>query len=204
MPMSPRRIAKALALFGSVALVAIFLFTVWVVRHRTSEQKLVSAAGLLPSALLHAHNFHWTQMKGAESQWVLTAKDANYANDKSSVVLRDASVSMTSQDGKQVKLTAPTAILTMDGNHVKRAQLGGGIVAVYGDYTVTTDQADFTPDDDRLHAPGPVKIVGQGLTVTGIGMDGHPKTETFELLKEVSTQIVPKSNGGKGVKAKVS
>jgi len=89
----------------------------------------------------------------------------------------------------------------MNGNHVKRAQLGGGIVAIYGDFTLTTDQADFTPDNDQLHAPGQVKIVGQGLTVTGIGMDGHPKTETFELLKEVSTQIVPKS---KGAKAKVS
>jgi len=46
-----------------------------------------------------------------------------------------------------------------------------------------------------------VKIEGQGLTVTGVGLNGHPKTETFELLKEVSTQIVPKAKGGN---AKVS
>jgi lipopolysaccharide export system protein LptC len=84
----------------------------------------------------------------------------------------------------------------VEGNHVKRAQLGGGIVVIYGEYTVTTDQAEFTPDDDRLHAPGVVKIVGHGLTVTGVGLNGHPKTETFELLKEVSTQIVPKPKGG--------
>jgi LPS export ABC transporter protein LptC len=199
--MSPRRIAKALALFGSVALGAILIVAIWVVKHHKSEQKLASANGLLPSALLHSRNFHWTQMKGAESQWVLSAKDANYANDKTSVTLKDATVSMTTKDGLQVKLTAPTAVLTMDGNHVKRAQLGGGIVAIYGTYTVTTDQADFTPDEDRLHAPGLVKIVGQGLTVTGIGLNGHPKTETFELLDEVSTQIVPKS---KSSNAKVS
>jgi LPS export ABC transporter protein LptC len=61
---------------------------------------------------------------------------------------------------------------------------------------VTTNEAEFTPDEDRLQAPGAVKIEGQGLTVTGVGMTGHPKTETFELLKEVSTQIVPKAKGG--------
>jgi LPS export ABC transporter protein LptC len=199
--MSPRRIAKALALSGSVALGAILIVTIWVVRHRKPEQKLISAAGLLPNSLLHARNFHWTQMKGEANQWVLAAKDASYSSDKTNVTLKEATVSMTTEDGKQVKLTAPTAVITMDGNHVRRAELTGGIVAVYGDYTVTTDEAEFTPDDDRLQASGTVKIEGQGLTVTGVGLNGHPKTETFELLKKVSTQIVPKAKGGN---AKVS
>ena len=199
--MSPKQIAKTLAALGAVALAALLGVTIYVVHHRGAAPTLTTLAGLIPGSFLHVHNFHWTQMKGAESQWVLSAKDANYANDKTSVTLKDATVSMTTKDGLQVKLTAPTAVLTMDGNHVKRAQLGGGIVAIYGTYTVTTDQADFTPDEDRLHAPGLVKIVGQGLTVTGIGLNGHPKTETFELLDEVSTQIVPKS---KSSKAKVS
>jgi lipopolysaccharide export system protein LptC len=61
---------------------------------------------------------------------------------------------------------------------------------------LTTDQAIFIPDNDELIAPGAVKIEGAGLVVTGIGMSGHPKTETFELLKEVNTQIVPKTKGG--------
>jgi LPS export ABC transporter protein LptC len=199
--MSPRRIAKALALFGSVALGVILIVTIWVVRHRRPEQKLASAAGLLPTALLHARSFHWTQMKGQASQWVLTAKDASYSADRTTVTLKDASVSMISTEGKQVRLQAPAASLTMDGNHVKRAELDGGIVAHYGDYTLTTDQAVFTPDDDKLNAPGAVKIEGAGLVVTGIGMTGHTKTQTFELLKEVNTQIVPKT---KGDNAKVS
>jgi LPS export ABC transporter protein LptC len=194
--MSPRRIAKALALFGSAALAVILIVTIWVVKHRTPEQKLASAAGLLPTALLHARNFHWTQMKGEASQWVLTAKDASYSADRTTVTLKEASVSMTSKEGKQVSLKAPAASLTMDGNHVKRAELDGGIVAKYGDYTLTTDQAVFTPDNDELDAPGAVKIEGAGLVVTGVGMSGHPKTETFELLKEVNTQIVPKTKGG--------
>jgi LPS export ABC transporter protein LptC len=199
---SPRRIAKALALFGSIALGVILIGTIWVVKHRIPEQKLVSKAGLLPDALLHARNFHWTEMKGQVSQWVLRAKDASYSNDRTTVTLKEASVSMMSKDGKQVSLSAPEALLTLDGNHVKRAELKGGIVAHYGDYKLTTDQAVFIPDNDQLTAPGPVRIEGEGLVVTGIGMNGHPKTEVFELLKEVNTQIVPKKS--KGTDAKVS
>jgi LPS export ABC transporter protein LptC len=194
--MSPKRIAKALALIGIVALGAILMVTVWVVRHRTPEQRLVSAAGLLPSSLLHARNFHWTQMKGDESQWVLTAKDASYSTDKTTITLKDANVSMTAKDGKQMSLWAPRASLTLNGNHVSRAQLSGGIVVHYGDYVLTTDEAVFTPDADQLEAPGMVKIEGEGMTVTGVGLNGHPKAELFELLKEVSTQILPRNKVG--------
>jgi lipopolysaccharide export system protein LptC len=199
--MSPRRIAKVLGLIGGVAIGAILIVTVWVVRHRTTEETLVSAAGLLPTALLHARNFHWTQMKGGASQWVLTAKDASYSTDKTTITLTDAHVAMIATDGKQTSLAAPTASLTLNGNHVNRAQLNGGVVVHYGDYVLTTDQAVFQPDADQIDAPGAVKIEGQGLTVTGTGMTGHPKAEVFELLKEVSTQIVPAK---KGATAKVS
>ena len=194
--MSPRRIAKVLGLIGGVAVGAILIVTVWVVRHRTTEETLVSAAGLLPTALLHARNFHWTQMKGGASQWVLTAKDASYSADKTTITLTDAHVAMIATDGKQTSLAAPTASLTLNGNHVNRAQLNGGVVVHYGDYVLTTDQAVFQPDADQIDAPGAVKIQGQGLTVTGTGMTGHPKAEVFELLKEVSTQIVPVNKGG--------
>ncbi len=199
--MSPRRIAKALALIGSVALAAILIFTVVVVRHRKPEQKLVTAAGMRPDAMVHARNFHWTEMKGAENQWVLRAINANYSVDKTGIKLDHANLEMVAKDGKQVSLVAPRAALKLDGNHVQQAELSGGVVVHYGDFVLTTDSALFQPDADQLTAPGLVTIVGEGLTVTGIGLNGHPKTEVFELLKQVNTRIVP---GKKGADAKVS
>ncbi|MGH7917680.1 MAG: hypothetical protein ACREQE_09440, partial [Candidatus Binataceae bacterium] len=92
--MSPRRIAKTLAFCGIVALTAILIVTVWVVRHRSVGETLQRAAGMMPGALLHAHNFHWTQMKGGQRQWVLTARDANYAAGKTSMVLKDARLTL--------------------------------------------------------------------------------------------------------------
>jgi LPS export ABC transporter protein LptC len=195
--LSPRKIAKALATFGVVALVVLLLATVWIVRHRSAGQVLESAAGLVPGTLLRAHNFHWTQMKAGERQWVLTAGEADYSADKTTLKLTDAVVTMVSSDGKPVVVNSPHADLTLDGNHVTRAHLTGGTIIHMGDYVLTTDEATFLPDDDKVDAPGLVTILGDGLKVTGVGLSGHPKTRVFELRDQVQTEVMPKSNSEK-------
>src|SRR5207245_6372513 len=107
--MSPRRIATWLAIFGAITLVAIFALTVNVVRKRSVQQKLETVGAIVPGALLHAHNFNWTQMHGNKSQWVLKARDASYANDKASIILIEPRLSMTAENGKYLSLTASRA-----------------------------------------------------------------------------------------------
>jgi LPS export ABC transporter protein LptC len=190
--LSPRRIAKALAGFGVVAVVVLLIATVWIVRHRSAAQVVQTAAGLVPGTLLRAHNFHWTQMKAGERQWVLTAGEADYSADKTALKLTGAIVTMVSSDGKPVVVNAPHADLTLNGNHVVRAYLSGGTVIHFGDYVLSTDSATFTPDDDNVEADGQVTVEGDGLKVTGIGLSGHPKTRVFELHTQVETVVTPK------------
>ena len=121
--MSPRRIARLLALFGTIALMVIVVVTVMVVRKRSVQQKMQTVAAIVPGALLHAHNFNWTQMRGDRSQWVLKAKDASYSNDKTSIILVEPRLSMTAQNGKHLSLTASRAVLKVHGNHISRAEM---------------------------------------------------------------------------------
>lgn len=195
--MSPRQIAKALAGFGAVTLFILLIATVWIVRHRSATQVLQTAAGLVPGTLLRAHNFHWTQMKAGERQWVLTAGEADYSADKTTLKLSDAVVTMVSSDGKPVVVNSPHADLTLKGNHVTRAYLTGGTVIHFGDYVLSTDSATFMPDDDKVEAPGLVTVVGEGLKVTGMGLSGHPKTRVFQLNADVETIVTPKKNAEK-------
>jgi LPS export ABC transporter protein LptC len=187
--MSPRRIARLLAMFGTLALTVILVVTVIVVHQRSARQQLRTVAAIVPGALLHAHNFNWTQMRGDKSQWVLRARDANYSNDKTSILLVRPQLSMTAPDGKHLSLSALRAELKVDGNHVSRADMSGGLTVEYGDFVLITDSATFLPDDDQLHASGAVKINGPGLDVTGMGLSGHPKAQNFQLLKQVKTVI---------------
>ncbi|MGB8414101.1 MAG: LPS export ABC transporter periplasmic protein LptC [Candidatus Binatus sp.] len=195
--MSPKKIARALAGFGAAALIILLIATVWIVRHRSAAQVLETSAGLVPGTLLRAHNFHWTQMKAGERQWVLTAGEADYAADKTTLKLIDAVVTMVSTDGKPVVVNAPHADLTLNGNHVTRAYLTGGTVIHFGDYVLSTDSATFMPDDDRVEAPGLVTVVGDGLKVTGVGLIGHPKTRVFQLNTQVETVVTPKKDSEK-------
>ena len=195
--MSPRQIAKTLAGFGAVALIVLLAATVWIVRHRSAAQVMQTAAGLVPGTLLRAHNFHWTQMKAGERQWVLTAGEADYSADKTTLKLTDAVVTMVSSDGKPVVVNSPHADLTMNGNHVTKAYLTGGTVIHFGDYVLSTDSATFMPDDDQVEAPGLVTVIGDGLKVTGVGLSGHPKTRVFELHTQVQTVVTPKKDSEK-------
>jgi LPS export ABC transporter protein LptC len=191
--MTPRRIAKLLSLIGLIALMLLVVVTVVVVRRHSTEQKLRTVAAIVPGALLHAHNFNWTQMRGDQSQWVLKASDASYSNDKTSIVLIRPQLSMSVKDGKHVSLTAARALLSVDGNHISKAELSGGLTVNYGDFSLMTDAATFLPDNDQLHAAGAVRINGPGLDVAGVGLRGHPKAQTFELLNQVKTVIEQKT-----------
>ncbi len=188
----PRQIAKALGAFGAVALIALVGVTIYVVHNHATVPLITKVAGMMPGSLYHVHNFHWTQMKAGEQQWILTARDANYAGDRTSILLDDPVVKLVSKDGKPVTVEAPKAVLQLDGNKVKRASLTGGTRIHYGDFVLTTDEASFEPDADQVDAPGFVTIEGEGIKVTGTGMTGHTKTRQFELLKEVTTNIAPR------------
>jgi LPS export ABC transporter protein LptC len=181
-----------LGAFGAIALAALVGVTYYVVHYRSVLPALATVAGLIPGSLHHFHDFHWTQMKAGEQQWVLSARDANYSNDKTSLILDDPVVTLVSKDGKPVTVKAPRAVLDLDGSKVKRATLSGGTQIRYGDFVVNTDQATFLPDADQVDAPGAVTIEGEGIKVTGVGMTGHTKTRQFELLKQVTTDIAPK------------
>ena len=190
--MGPRRIARLLTFFGTIALGVIVVVTGVVVRQRSALQKLRTVAAVVPGTLLHAHNFNWTQMRGGQSQWVLKANDASYSTDRTSILLLQPQLSMTAQEGKHLSLTASRAVLTVNGNHIRRAEMSGGLKVKYGDFVLQTESATFLPDDDQLHAPGAVKIEGPGLNVAGIGLTGRPKAQIFNLLRQVNTTIEEK------------
>jgi len=196
--MSPRRLAKLLAGLGSVVLAAVLIVSVWVVRHRTGQQLIKEAASVIPGSMLSARNFHWTQMKGDQKQWELTARQASFSDDKKSLRLQDADVAMVAEDGRLVKLHAPIADLKMNGNHVKRADLSGGLLVHYGEVLIHAEQAVFMPDSDELTVPGQVTIEGQGLKVVGVGLSARPREQLFDLHAQVSTEVTPRHAAGTG------
>jgi len=193
--MSPRRVSAALAAVGAAALLAITFFSVRAVIHRDRGKALRRALDLVPGAMLHARNFHWTQMKGDRKLWELNAGEASYSNDKTSLELRKPVLTMVLDDGKILLLHAAKADLKLNGNSINQAYLSGGLDLIYGDTELTTAEATFWPDRDMIQGPGPVKVRMPGLNVTGVGLEAHPQARLFALQHEVRTEIKREASG---------
>jgi LPS export ABC transporter protein LptC len=193
--MSPRRIAKTLAAIGIAALTIIVVSAVWIIKSRERERDVLSrTVSVVPGSLLHARNFHWTQMKGDKEQWQLVATEANYGEDRSSLTLKDTNLSMVLDDGKPLAVRAARVNLSLSGNnHVKRAEFSGGLVLDYGDIRLKTQGGTFLPDNDLLEAPGPVEIAGDGFKITGVDLEAKPRARTFELKHQVTTDLTAKA-----------
>jgi LPS export ABC transporter protein LptC len=199
--MSPRRVAAALAAVGAATLLMIALFSVRAVIHRDRGRALRRALDLVPGTLLHARNFHWTQMKGDRKLWELNAGEASYSNDKTSLKLREPELSMVLDDGKTLMLHAAMAELKLTGNHINQAQLSGGLDLTYGDIALSTAEATFWPDRDMIQAPGPVQVRSPGFNVTGVGLEAHPRARLFALQHEVRTEIKREASGARSKKS---
>ncbi|MGH7865973.1 MAG: LPS export ABC transporter periplasmic protein LptC [Candidatus Binataceae bacterium] len=187
--MSPRRVARVLAALGAVVLLTVVIMTTWVIHRRDTKPSLKDIAGLVPDAFVRAQKFQWTQIKAGRTQWKLNARDATYSGDRSSVTLTDAHIQSKSEDGKEVSVAAPRAVIFLDGTDVKRAQLSGGATIRYGDFELVTDNASFSPLTNDVDAPGVVTLTGNGVKITGVGLVGNAKSRQFELRQEVTTDI---------------
>jgi LPS export ABC transporter protein LptC len=190
--MSPRRIAKALAAIGILALAVIVVAAVWIIRSRERERVVLAhSVNVVPGSLLHARNFHWTQMKGDKEQWQLVASEASYGENRSSLTLKDTKLTMVLDDGKPLSVQAQHVDLSLSGNHVKRAEFSGGLLLDYGDVRLKTAGGVFYPDKDLLEAKGPVEISGEGFKISGVDLQAKPRARTFTLEHQVVTQLTP-------------
>ncbi|MCL5043820.1 MAG: LPS export ABC transporter periplasmic protein LptC [Deltaproteobacteria bacterium] len=188
-----RRVAFLLVMLGVAASLVLLVVAIRVVRRRAFAEAVQRRhVHPLANTLLHARNFDWTQVKGAQRRWVLHGTDARYSVDGTSLTLTVARLSMQSADGAEVTVNAPRASVKLSGSSIKEAFLSGGIELRYQGYRFTTAQATFLPDRDEITAPGPVKIVGQGIQVEGVGLEGHPGRQLFTLLSHTVTQVYPK------------
>ena len=188
--MSPRRIAKGLAGIGIAALMVIVITAAWIIKSRERERKaLAHSVRVEPGSLLHARNFHWTQMKGDKQQWQLVASEASYGENRSSLTLKDTKLMMVLDDGKPLSVQARRVDLNVTGNHVNRAEFSGGLVLDYGDVRLKTAGGVFLPDSDKLESQGRVEIAGDGFKISGVDLEAQPRARTFSLKHQVVTEL---------------
>lgn len=140
-------------------------------------------------------DFHRSETKDGKMLWEIRGTEAEFAPNSKAVLIKDCKLHYISKDDTPVILTSKQAKLYLLGTVITRAEFIGDVKMIHDkETTVTTQNAEYLREENRLIAPDDVKIVGKLYTITGKRLEGDLETRSFQILKDVKSHLKPKSS----------
>jgi LPS export ABC transporter protein LptC len=147
-------------------------------------------ADFLPQVAQRIQNFRRVKVKDGRTVWQVTAKDAQYFEKRSQVVVREPRMTLYLDDGKrQVVIAGEEGDMVVDGRELQRFTLRGNVSVQMDDMQLQTDEATYDRAADLLTAPGVVTMRGPTLEVRGRGMEVNVGPQLVHLLADVHTVV---------------
>lgn len=177
-----------LVLSGILTIFLVYLLTTQV----ESEQ---APAGAVPVRFEHADagidNFAYTQSKSGAVQWQVLAQHARLFETLNRASLEGVQVTLYGPKGRTLYLEGDEGTIdTAKKNFVLAKRSGTITVQLDRGYTIFTNHLAWTDERREVTTADEVKIVGNGLEVTGRGLVGKLDVEEFQVLDDVHVSIV--------------
>jgi lipopolysaccharide export system protein LptC len=138
--------------------------------------------------------FIFTQSKGDVVQWQVQAKQARVYEQEQQALLHDVALTFYGGDGEEVTVHGDEGTLdTASKNFMLSNREVPIIVTTRSGYTIYTNHLVWTDKAKEIHTEDPVRIVGHGLEIRGLGLLGRMESEEFEVLRDVHVDLVPAS-----------
>ena len=160
----------------------------WQQRQRAIVPKELQA---LPGVSQHIQDFYRVKEQGGRKVWEVRAADAQYREEDSTVVVRDAAMHLYLKDGRVLGLKGDEGALHLSGREVRTVDLRGAIEVTFADYVLRTDQASYDDATDKISTLGPVEVRSKSLQVRGDRMEFDVQHQRVRLISNVSTRIEP-------------
>jgi LPS export ABC transporter protein LptC len=139
-------------------------------------------------------DFIFTQSKGDVVQWQVQAKHARVFEQEKQALLYDVALTFYGGDGEEVTVHGEEGTLdTASKNFLLSNHEAPIIVTTRSGYTIYTNHLVWTDKTKEIRTEEPVRIVGQGLEIRGLGLLGRMESEEFEVLHDVHVDLVPAS-----------
>lgn len=177
-----------LAISGALAAFLVYLLFINADSAPTNQP---AALGVIESADAKISEFAFTQTKGDVVQWRVQAKQARLFEQEKRAVLSSVEVTLYGQAGKEMTVLGDEGILdTATKDFVLSNRIDPLIIATGSGYTIYTNHLAWTDATKIIKTDDPVRIVGNGLEITGRGLLGRTDTEEFEVLDDVHVDLV--------------
>lgn len=160
----------------------------------TSAPPPTRQTGAMDQADATISRFTFTQTKGDKVQWQVDAKQARLFEQKKQALLDTVAVTLFGQAGKELTVEGDEGTLnTETKNFVLANRVEPLVLRTQSGYTIYTNHLAWTDETREIRTSDPVRIVGHGLEVTGVGLLGHMDREEFEVLEDVHVEVSPVS-----------
>ena len=184
------RLRAALLIVVAAALGGIgYLVTRDVIVRRTRGLQALGR-DFLPQVAQRIQNFRRVKMEKGRTVWEITAKDAQYFEQNSQIVVIEPRMTFFLKDeGRTAHLAGTEGRITLDGHDVRAITIRGAVAVRLDDLELNTDEATYDRNRDLITAPGVVTLRGRTLDVRGRGMEVDVGPQHVRLLDDVRTTV---------------
>jgi len=173
-------------LLGLSIIFGLFLFYLIVTRININASAIESSGEILSAADAGMEQFSFYQSHNGKVQWQIIATRAQVNDAQHQAVLEDVEITLFGNEGKELHVKGDDGTLdTRSRNFLIANRNHPLIIELEGGYRVFTNHLAWIDQKKELTTNHPVKIVGNGMEVTGVGLIGKMDVEEFQVQHDV-------------------
>ena len=144
----------------------------------------------LPQVAQRIQDFRRVKVEKGRTVWEITAKDAQYFDQTSQVVVHAPRMTFFLDDGKRTAhVEGDEGRLALDGQEVQSLTLRGNVAVTLDDMHFETDEATYVRARDVITTSASVTMRSPTLEVRGRGMEIEVGPQHVRLLEDVQTTL---------------
>ena len=184
------RLRAALLLAVTSALIGIGYLTSRSLLERRPQTWKDLGKDFLPQVAQRIQNFRRVKMENGRTVWEVTAKDAQYFEQDSQIVVVEPRMTFFLEDGRrEAHVSGSEGRITLDGRELLSLTLRGTVAVRLDDLELETAEATYDRARDMITSPTLVTIRGKEIELTGRGMEVDVGPQHVRLLDDVHTTI---------------
>lgn len=138
--------------------------------------------------------FVFTQSNKDDVEWKIVAKQARLFEQEKQALLNDVDVTLYGENGRELTVSGEEGTFHIATKSFSLSNKETPLVVeTRGGYTIYTNHLAWANDRKEISTRDAVRIVGQGVEVTGRGFLGKLDVEEFEVLEDVRVALTPAS-----------
>ncbi len=173
-------------------LIAASLIYILITRSEIASSPSTERLTDVPEAGAAMQQFTFLQSQDGAVKWEVRAERARLQEADSRAILESVQITLYGKKGRELTLEGEQGIINTETRDFEVANKTEPLaIEVNGGYTIYTNKIHWNDKRQEFRTEEPVKIVGSGLQVTGVGLVGNLDSEEYHIEHDVEFEVEP-------------